>query len=289
MTSRASILDTILAVKKTEVELLAARWSDLGALQAAATTAHQPLRFADRITAAQAPAIIAEVKRASPSKGIIRADLDPTVTAQQFAANGTTCISVLTDSQFFQGSNTALETIRAVLPNTPLLRKDFTISPFQIWEARLIGADAVLLIVAALNDSELRTLGECVLTAGLDLLVEVHTAEELDRAQELYQALGAPVGRFLLGINNRDLHRFSVDLKVTAALIARLQNRDHAPVITESGMKQATDLIELAGYGATGFLIGESLVAAGNPGENLATLIREFRAGKGDGFKGSGQ
>lgn len=285
MTSRASILDTILAVKKSEVETLTAQWGDLAALEAAAKAAHLPLRFADRIAQAQAPAIIAEVKRASPSKGIIRADLDPTGTAQHFAANEASCISVLTDVQFFQGSNSALKDIRAVLPNTPLLRKDFIISPFQIWEARLIGADAILLIVAALNDEELTQLGTTAFAAGLDILVEVHTAEELDRAQQLYRELEAPAGRFLLGINNRDLHSFTVDLKVTARLIERLQSggNPHAPVITESGMKHAADLIELAGYGAEGFLIGESLVASGDPGENLATLIGEFRARKGRG------
>ncbi len=284
MNTRASILDTILAVKTSEVETLTARWQDLSDLATAARSAHAPLGFAKRIRAATPPAVIAEVKRASPSKGIIRADLDPVATAQQFAANGATCISVLTDVQFFQGSNSYLEQIRGVLPSTPLLRKDFTVSPFQIWEARLIGADAILLIVGALDERTLRELADVALGAELDLLVEVHTADELDRAERLYTGLGRPAERFLLGINNRDLHSFSVDLKVTRALIERLRERtaELPTVITESGMKAAEDLVELSGYGARGFLIGESLVATGNPGENLAQLIGEFQARRGN-------
>ena len=287
MSMRASILDTIIAVKRVEVAALTEHWPDLSELTQAARTAHTPLGFARRVRSTPAPAIVAEVKRASPSKGVIRGDLDPVATADAFASNGAACISVLTDAQFFQGSNAFLQQIRLSHPHIPLLRKDFTVSPYQIWEARLIGADAVLLIVGALDDNDLLLLAETALAADLDLLVEVHSADELDRAQALFITLQAKeprlAERMLLGINNRDLHSFTVDLKVTAALIDRLRQGPalDATVITESGMKNARDLIELAAYGAQGFLIGESLVAEGGPGENLSALIGEFHSLKG--------
>jgi len=209
--------------------------------------------------------VIAEFKRASPSKGLISADADAAHTARQYEAGGAACISVLTEEDYFQGS---LEDLRAVRAATrlPLLRKDFIFDEYQVYEAAAAGADALLLIVAALDDktlSRLRHITEDEL--GMDALTEVHTRDELQRA--------ASCAATLVGVNNRDLHSFKVSLDVSIELI------DNAPqgitFISESGLRDARDLRRLRARGFQGFLIGETLMRAGEPQQALRALIEE--------------
>ncbi len=208
------------------------------------------------------PAIIAEIKRASPSKGLLRDPFHPADIARSYSAFGATCLSVLTDRDFFQGHEDFLrETQTACL--LPILRKDFIIDPYQVYEARLIGADCVLLIVAALDDTVLRDLTRLTITLGMDVLVEVHDAEELERAL----ALNTP----LIGINNRDLRTFETQLDTTLNLLPRIP-ADRI-VVTESGIHTSADVTLMREHGVHAFLVGEAFMRADVPGAKLAELF----------------
>lgn len=277
----ASILEEILLQKRKELVESASRVS-LQALKDRARSLPPPSGFVQALEQ-QTFGIIAEIKRASPSKGIIRADLEPVGTAEAFIKNGAACLSVLTDERFFQGSLQYLRDIKRVFPKTPVLRKDFTTSAYHIWEARDAGADAVLLIAAALSPDELRALMEESCEANLDVLIEVHNSEELAIAHEIMTSVfsGREKNRALLGINNRDLQTFRTDVGVSERLLAELDQREHGSAapkflrVSESGLKTAGDLVRLHRAGAQAFLIGESLVASGDPGENLRVLLEE--------------
>jgi indole-3-glycerol phosphate synthase len=208
-------------------------------------------------------AVIAEVKKASPSRGVIRADFDAVAIARAYASGGARALSVLTDAPFFQGSLAYLEAIRRVV-DLPLLRKDFVLDPYQVHEARAFGADAVLLICAILDDDSLRELLRLASRLDLDALVEVHSREELERAVRC--------GATLVGINNRDLRTFVTRLEV-AETLAPLAPRQ-ITVVAESGLKTAADLERLEASGVRAFLIGETLMAAPNPAAALGALLR---------------
>jgi indole-3-glycerol phosphate synthase len=206
--------------------------------------------------------IVAEVKKASPSKGLIRPGFDPVAIARDYAAHGASAISVLTEERFFQGALDHLEQIRAAV-DLPLLRKDFTLDPYQLVEAKSYGADAVLLIAALLEDSLLRELREQAAALGLDVLIEVHTAAELERALQ--------AGAEIIGINNRDLRTFEVDLAVTRELARLLP--PHVAAICESGIEQVEQIRAVEAWGVHAFLIGESLMRAPEPGKKLRELL----------------
>jgi indole-3-glycerol phosphate synthase len=219
------------------------------------------------------PAIIAEVKKASPSKGVIREDFDPVEIARSYQQNGASCISVLTDEKFFQGSFENLSNIRSAV-DLPLLCKEFIIYPYQIYLARIHGADAVLLIAAILSDKDLQYFVKIVKTLGMTALIEVHTQEELDRVLTLE-------GVNLIGINNRNLENFSVSLETTSQLLAeRLPQIQAKGILTvsESGLHTPADLAKVASAGAEAVLIGESLVKQPDPGKALASISAPARA-----------
>jgi indole-3-glycerol phosphate synthase len=206
--------------------------------------------------------VIAEVKKASPSKGVIRADFHPAQIARSYERGGAACLSVLTDVDFFQGSDAYLQQARAACA-LPVLRKDFVIDDYQVYEARTLGADCVLLIVAALGDAALAELSGLALELGMDVLVEVHDIDELERA------LQVPVP--LVGINNRNLRTFEVSLDTTLAM------RDMVPkdrlLVTESGIVTPQDVALLRSHGVEAFLVGEAFMRAPDPGSELARLF----------------
>ena len=212
--------------------------------------------------AAGEPAVIAEVKKASPSKGVIREDFQPAQIASSYSDGGATCLSVLTDQDFFQGSDAYLQEARAAC-DLPVLRKDFTVDPYQVIEARAIGADAVLLIVAALEDDQMQELADTAGELGLDVLVEVHDRAELERALEL--------GGSLIGINNRDLHTFETRLETTLELLPYVP-ADHV-IVTESGIHTAEDVALMRNHQVYGFLVGEAFMRAPEPGEKLREMF----------------
>lgn len=263
-----TVLDRILLRKQEEVAALQ-KAHPLAQIRDAAQAMNQqsPARgfiraLAHRIGQGK-PAVIAEIKKASPSKGVIREDFQPTAIAASYERGGAACLSVLTDRDFFQGSDDYLQAARAAC-TLPVLRKDFTIDPYQVWEARALGADCVLLIVAALSDALLAELYQSAVDAGLDVLVEVHTAEELQRALRLPARL--------IGINNRDLHSFDVSLDVTLSLLADVP-ADRL-LVTESGILAPADVALMREQGVHGFLIGEAFMRAEDPGAELARLFR---------------
>lgn len=208
------------------------------------------------------PAVIAEVKKASPSKGVIRPDFDPAAIAASYETGGAACLSVLTDRDFFQGCNDYLVQAREAC-NLPVLRKDFTVDAYQVREARAIGADCILLIVAALDQVALESLHDLARELGLAVLVEVHDGEELERAL----ALDTP----LIGINNRDLHTFNTTLETTFGLLERIP--DDRLVITESGIHTRADVEAMLARDVYGFLVGEAFMRAAEPGEKLRELF----------------
>ncbi len=211
---------------------------------------------------ADEPAVIAEVKKASPSKGVIRAEFDPAAIARSYAAGGATCLSVLTDRDFFQGSEAFLGQARAACA-LPVLRKDFIIDPYQVHEARAIGADCILLIVAALEDDLLLQLATLAGELGLDVLCEVHNADELERAHAL------PVR--LIGVNNRNLRNFETSLQ-TSLDLQEMVEYDRI-VVAESGIRTADDVTRLRAGGIQAFLVGEAFMRASNPGQELQRLF----------------
>jgi indole-3-glycerol phosphate synthase len=260
------ILDEILAHKRTELSRARALPGGSDALLArrAEESALRPRGFAERLRAAPAPRIVAELKRRSPSRGEIRPDFDPSACARAYADGGAAALSVLTDERYFGGHLSHLEKVRAAVA-LPLLRKDFVVEARQVDEARLSGADAVLLIAAALDPAQLRALAGRAAALGLDALVEVHDEAELDVA--------LASGARLVGINNRDLRTFETDLAVTERLAPSVPA--DVLVVAESGIFHARDLARLARAGAHAFLVGESLMRQ----PDLAQALRALRRG----------
>jgi indole-3-glycerol phosphate synthase len=229
---------------------------------------HHPRGWATalRRKAARGPAVIAEIKKASPSRGLIRAEFDAAWLARSYFAGGAAALSVLTDEPFFQGSLRNLELASAAV-SLPCLRKDFTVDEYQIVEARAHHGDAILLIAAALNDGELQRFSQAAHSLSLDVLVEVHTAEELDRA---LNALG-DTGADAIGVNNRDLKTFEVRLETSLELVARIPST--VVRVAESGIATALDLARLYAVGFDACLIGESLMRQPDPGLALKALL----------------
>ncbi|MDZ7748866.1 MAG: indole-3-glycerol phosphate synthase TrpC [Halofilum sp. (in: g-proteobacteria)] len=258
------ILRRILARKAEEVAEAAAR-EPLGALSRRAAEADAPRGFRAALEAriaAGEPAVIAEVKRASPSKGVLRADFDPEAIARAYADNGAAALSVLTDRDFFQGAPEHLAAARAA-SGLPALRKDFVVDPYQVYEARAMGADCILLIVAALGDAALRELRDAAAQLDMDVLVEVHDGDELERA--------LAIGPDLVGINNRDLRTFETTTETTLALRDRVP--DDVLLVTESGILDAVDVAAMQRAGVHAFLVGEAFMTAPDPGARLAELF----------------
>jgi indole-3-glycerol phosphate synthase len=225
---------------------------------------HVPARGFARAASGERRRIIAEVKKASPSKGVIREDFDPVAIAREYASHGACAISVLTEEHFFQGSLRYLEQIRGAVTE-PLLRKDFIIDPYQLFEAKSYGADAVLLIAALLDANFLRDLAAQAAALSLDVLVEVHNETELRAAVES--------GAQLLGINNRDLKTFEVDLATTESLAPLIPRG--TPAVCESGIDNLEQIRRVEQWGIHVFLIGESLMRARQPGKKLRELLEE--------------
>lgn len=268
MTTRTeTVLDTILAATRATV---AASKSLVPVAELERRAAgHRPRGFAAalRQKAASGPAVIAEIKKASPSKGLIRADFDPAWLARRYRAGGAAALSVLTDEPYFQGSLRNLELAADAAP-LPCLRKDFMVDEYQIVEARAHRADAILLIAAALTDAEMKRFAQTARDLKLDVLVEVHTAQELDRVLD---ALGED-GAGAIGVNNRDLKSFDVKLETSLALVERIP--PSVVRVTESGIFTAADMARLRQAGFDAFLIGESLMRQPDPGTALAELLK---------------
>jgi indole-3-glycerol phosphate synthase len=264
MSSPPTILREILARKAGEVSARRMKCS-LSDLESRISEQSVPRGFTqslqDRVAAGE-PAVIAEVKKASPSKGVIREDFVPAEIAASYQDGGAACLSVLTDIDFFQGSDSYLEQARNAC-TLPILRKDFTVDPYQVIEARAIGADAILLIAAALEDSQMRELAQVAADYKLDVLVEVHDRAELDRALDMEVPL--------VGINNRDLHSFDTSLETTLQLLAHIP--DDRLVVTESGIHSQSDVQLMRDAGVHTFLVGEAFMRAPEPGEKLRELF----------------
>ena len=259
-----TILRKILARKSQEVAERRAT-NSLASLEGRIQEQGAPRGFSRALqqrVAAGEPAVIAEIKKASPSKGVIRENFQPAQIALSYRDGGACCLSVLTDQDFFLGCDVYLQQARSAC-DLPVLRKDFTVDPYQVVEARAIGADAVLLIAAALADEQMRELTQAATEVGLDVLVEVHDRAELERALELPTQL--------IGINNRDLHSFEIRLATTLDLLP------HIPpdrlVITESGIHTAEDVALMRGASVQAFLVGEAFMRAEEPGEKLRELF----------------
>lgn len=260
-----TVLEKILARKAEEVAERRARVG-LAELEAQAKSADAPRGFANALIAQaklKQPAVIAEVKKASPSKGVIREHFVPAEIAVSYEKGGATCLSVLTDIDYFQGSDLFLQQARAAC-KLPVIRKDFMVDPYQIVEARALGADCVLLIVSALDDVKMAELAAVAKSVGLDVLVEVHDGDELERA---LKTLDTP----LVGVNNRNLHTFDVSLETTLDLLPRIP-RDRL-VITESGIVNRADVELMEISGVYSFLVGETFMRAENPGAELQRLF----------------
>ncbi len=263
--SQPTILRRIIERKHEEVAERRSQRS-LGELESAATQQSAPRGFIAALRGAVAgggAAVIAEAKKASPSKGVIREQFDPAAIAASYQAGGASCLSVLTDVDFFQGGDDCLVAARSAC-QLPVLRKDFTVDPYQVIEARAIGADAILLIVANLADAQMRELAAAAAEHGLDVLVEVHDRAELDRALDMELSL--------VGINNRDLHTFETRLETTLELLPHVP--EDVLVVTESGINTRDDVLRMRDNSVHTFLVGEAFMRADQPGEKL----REFFA-----------
>ncbi len=263
MSGIPSILRDILAAKSEEVAARRAR-RDLASMAALAADQAPARGFARHLQAAAAagPAVIAEIKKASPSAGVIRADFQPAAIAARYAAAGAACLSVLTDERYFQGHDRDLAEARAACA-LPVLRKDFTVDPWQVYESRALGADCILLIAAALGRGKLQDLYGLAQAIGLDALVEVHDAGELEDA--------LATGALLVGVNNRDLHRFSTDLGVSERLRPLIPKENM--MVSESGIHTPDDVARLRRCGVDAFLVGEAFMRAADPGAALRGLF----------------
>lgn len=259
-----TVLEKIITRKYEEVAQRRAQVG-LAELERLAGIADPVRGFARRLqeqVASKQPAVIAEIKKASPSKGVLREDFDPAEIARSYEAGGATCLSVLTDIDFFQGADEYLQQARSAC-NLPVIRKDFMVDPYQVVEARALGADCILLIVAALSDERMKELADVAAEQGLDVLVEVHDGAELERAL----GIEAP----LIGINNRDLHTFELDLETTLDLLPRIP-RDRV-VVTESGILHRADVELMEINQVYAFLVGEAFMRAEQPGAELQRLF----------------
>ncbi len=266
-----TVLEKILARKVEEVAARRAVVS-LAEVEQQARAADAPRGFAAALLAAakrKEPGVIAEIKKASPSKGVLREDFVPADIAQSYEVGGATCLSVLTDIDFFQGADHYLQLARAACA-LPVIRKDFMIDPYQIIESRALGADCILLIVSALDDVQMAELAAVAKSVNLDVLVEVHDGAELERALKV---LDTP----LVGVNNRNLHTFEVSLETTLDLLPRIP-RDRM-VVTESGIMNRADVELMEISNVYGFLVGEAFMRAANPGLELQKLFFPERKG----------
>ena len=265
----SDILDKIVATKKIEIANCLQKIS-LGNQRDQAQANNQDIALKPRgfiqsiqkTIAAGKAGVITEIKKASPSKGILRDNFIPAEIAKSYEKHGAACLSVLTDVDYFQGSNEYLQQARAAC-NIPVLRKDFTIDPYQIYEARAIGADAILLIVACLELNQMKELEACAHELGLDVLVEVHNAPELERALELKTPL--------LGINNRNLKTFEVTLQTTLSLLSMVPS--DKTLVTESGILSRADVQLMRANQINAFLVGEAFMRAADPGAALSDLF----------------
>ncbi len=259
-----TILDEILANKREEVSQRSAA-TPLPQVQAAAAAMPPTRDFTDALSAAVKlgrAAIIAEVKKASPSKGVIRENFDPVAIAHSYAAAGATCLSVLTDEKYFQGSDEYLQSIRDEV-DLPLLRKEFIVTEYQIHESRALGADCILLIVSALDNAQLADLHQCASALSMDVLIEVHDAAELAVALELSPSL--------VGINNRNLNTFETSLQITYDLLETIP--PDVLVVTESGIRTRQDVQAMRERNVHAFLVGEAFMSAEDPGLALRKLF----------------
>ena len=260
----SDILDKILAVKREEVATASAA-RPLAAVRVAAEAQPAARDFVGAIRikiSGGKVAVIAEIKKASPSKGVIRADFRPAEIAADYELHGAGCLSVLTDRQFFQGSEAYLREARAAC-SLPVLRKDFLVDPYQVYEARAMGADAILLIVAALSLAQMQEMEAIAHGLGMGVLVECHDAAELDIALQLQTPL--------VGINNRNLRSFEVSLDTTLSQLGRIP--EERIVVTESGILTAADVVLMRKNGVHAFLVGEAFMRAASPGAELARLF----------------
>ena len=244
----SSVLQEICQVKVKHVRAQKDKIS-LSELESRAKTAQQPRGFINAIQSADGPALIAEVKKASPSKGIIRKDFDPAQIARIYEDNGANCLSVLTDEPYFQGSDAYFKSVKAE-STLPMLRKDFMIDPYQITESRALGADCILIIMAALSDTQAKELYDASESYGMDVLVEVHNEEELDRCLALNPAM--------VGVNNRNLKTLNVDTQTSFDLLEKIP--DTTIKVAESGLSDAKMIKDLHNEGYDAFLIGESII-----------------------------
>jgi indole-3-glycerol phosphate synthase len=263
----ADLLGTILAATRRTVEVREEREPLARLARRADARCGTGSRFRAALTAGGRVNVIAECKRRSPSRGVLRASYDPAAIARGYAEAGAAAISVLTEPAFFDGSLEHLEAVRAAV-GVPVLRKDFIVSEYQLFEARAAGADAVLLIVAALQRGELEPLMARADALGLDALIEVHTAAELGVALD--------VGARIIGVNNRDLRTLEVDVHASDALVERIPA--DVVAISESGLRTAADLVRLRALGYRGFLIGERFMTAEDPGGELRGLLEQCAA-----------
>jgi indole-3-glycerol phosphate synthase len=260
----SDILQKILAAKREELRAAQAQRSR-EEVEAAARAAPRPRDFVGALrskVAAGRPAVIAEVKKASPSKGVLREDFDPASIAASYERAGAACLSVLTDRTFFQGSADSLVAARNAC-SLPVLRKEFIVDDYQVAESRALGADAILLIVSALDDDRMHALERAAIGHGLAVLVEVHDARELDRALKLATPL--------IGINNRNLRDFSVSLQTTISLLPSIP-ADRL-VVTESGIVAQRDVAQMRRHDVHAFLVGEAFMRAPDPGKALSALF----------------
>ena len=265
----SDILDKIVAAKKIEIAHNLKKIS-LGNQREIAQSNNQDallklrgfIHAIENKISARKAAVIAEIKKASPSKGVLRENFKPTEIAQSYEKHGATCLSVLTDKDYFQGCNAYLQEARAAC-SIPVLRKDFTIDPYQVYEARAIGADAILLIVACLELNQMKELEACAHELGLDVLVEVHNAPELEQALELKTPL--------LGINNRNLKTFEVTLQTTLSLLPMVPQ--DKILVTESGILGSADVQLMRDNQINAFLVGEAFMRATDPGASLNELF----------------
>ncbi|MDB4867038.1 MAG: trpC [Cohnella sp.] len=268
-------LDRIVATKRHEVEILH-RTLSVASAEKAISELPVGRGFERALRNRRRPVgLIAEVKKASPSKGLIRPDFHPVTLARSYEEAGTDCISVLTDTEYFQGSNAYLKQIREAVP-VPLLRKDFTIDERQIYEARLIGADAILLIAAILTPAQLGSFYQLARDLGLDVLVEVHNRAELEMVLDMGRAT-------LIGVNNRNLHTFETDLKVTEQLIGLMP--PGVAAVSESAISTIDDIAFVRAAGAQAVLVGEHFMRQPDPGAAVASLLGPVTTAK-EGAKG---